>query len=128
MARILLVDDEVDLRRVFCRILQEQGHVVQEADSGTGALDAMRRTPADLVVTDLVMADMHGAELVRRLVDDHPTCRFIALTGDESFVGSPAWLELTGRIPSFRVVMKPFKVDALISAIERVLTVDMEQA
>lgn len=71
--RILFVEDDAGLRDLARRILQAEGYEVSEAANGLEALDVIARTgPPDLVITDLVMAGMGGAELVRRLAEEEP--------------------------------------------------------
>ena len=70
---ILVVDDEPDLRFLLRRVLGGAGHDVQEAGDGADALTSIRRSPPDLVVTDVMMPVMDGVELIRRLRDDPAT-------------------------------------------------------
>jgi CheY-like chemotaxis protein len=65
--KILVVDDEPDLRHILRRIYERAGHEVVDAGNGATALEAGLRSPPDLVVTDMMMPVMGGAELIRRL-------------------------------------------------------------
>lgn len=67
MSRILVVDDEPAQRALLRRILERAGHEVFDAGDGAAALQAVRESPPDLVVTDMMMPVMGGAELIRRL-------------------------------------------------------------
>ena len=67
VARILVVDDEPDLRFMLRRIFTRAGHLVTEAGDGAAALASVRESPPDLVVTDVMMPEMDGVELIRRL-------------------------------------------------------------
>jgi circadian clock protein KaiC len=84
MARILVVDDEADERFLLRRAFERAGHEVSDADDGAAALAIARNSPPDLVVTDLMMPIMNGAELIRRLRSDPATAGIpiIASTGD----------------------------------------------
>ena len=84
MFRILVVDDEPDLRYLLRSFFERAGHEVREAGDGAAALEAVRRSPPDLVVTDMMMPVMGGAELIRRLRADPVTARIpiLAVTGD----------------------------------------------
>lgn len=70
MARILLVDDEPDLRFLMARFLEADGHEVEHASNGKVGLEMLRATTFDLVVTDNVMPVMNGEELIRRIRED----------------------------------------------------------
>ena len=66
-SRILLVDDEPSIQRAVAPLLRSRGFDVDVAPSGMAALEAMARTPADLVVLDLGLPDLEGTEVCRRL-------------------------------------------------------------
>ena len=84
MPRILVVDDEPDQRFLLRRIFERAGHQVAEACDGAAALRAVRDSPPDLVVTDIMMPVMDGAELIRRLRGEPATTGIpvLAASGD----------------------------------------------
>jgi circadian clock protein KaiC len=90
MAKILVVDDEPDERFLLRRMFERAGHEVIEADDGAAALDIVRASPPDLIVTDMMMPVMGGAELIRRLRSDPATAGIpiMASTGDPSLAGA----------------------------------------
>jgi two-component system phosphate regulon response regulator PhoB len=65
--RILVVDDEPDLRELLRVTLQQAGYRVDAAAAGREALDSLRRDPPDLVVLDLMLPDFSGTEICRRI-------------------------------------------------------------
>lgn len=67
MARILVVDDDAHIREVVRFALEKAGHEVDEAADGRAALDAFARSPADLVVLDILMPEIDGLEVCREL-------------------------------------------------------------
>ncbi len=67
MARILVVDDDAHIREVVCFALEKAGHATSEAADGRAALDAFARSPADLVVLDILMPEIDGLEVCREL-------------------------------------------------------------
>ena len=84
MLRILVVDDEPDLRYLLRRVFERAGYEVADSGNGVTALESVRGSPPDLVVTDMMMPVMGGAELIRRLRADPATARIpiLAVTGD----------------------------------------------
>ena len=70
MARILIVDDEPDLRGLVRLILELDGHEVVEAHHGAAALQRIEEERVDLLITDVMMPVMSGTELIDRLRDD----------------------------------------------------------
>lgn len=90
MSRILVVDDEPDLRYLLRPIFEHAGHEVTEANHGAAALDLALAGPPDLIVTDMMMPVMGGAELITRL-RAHPVTAAIpilAVTGDGQVAGA----------------------------------------
>lgn len=67
MKRVLIVDDDATLRMALTRYLEKRGYAVQNAGSGSEALQVFDMDPPDLVVSDVVMAEMDGYEFCRRL-------------------------------------------------------------
>ena len=90
MSRILVVDDEPDMRFLLRRMFERDGHEVLDASDGAAALAIVRESPPDLIVTDMMMPVMDGAELIRRLRSDPATAGIpiVASTGDPDFAGS----------------------------------------
>jgi len=79
VAKILVVDDEPDVRMILRRILERAGHEVADAGDGAAALEYVRRAGPDLVVTDNAMPVMGGVALVRALRADPATARIPVL-------------------------------------------------
>ena len=67
MAHVLIVDDEVNIRRVLAAMLKREGYEVPTAADGEQALAVLQKTPVHVVVTDLVMPRVGGMELLRRI-------------------------------------------------------------
>lgn len=80
-ARVLVVDDEAEVRSVLMRFLDLLGYCVEEASSGYQALEMLERTPCDVMVLDICMPSMDGVEVMRRVRQVHPGLPIILLTG-----------------------------------------------
>jgi CheY-like chemotaxis protein len=89
MSRILVVDDEPDQRFLLRRVFERAGHVVVDAGNGTAALAAVGGSRPDLIVTDIMMPGMGGAELIRRLRSDPATAGIpiLSVSGDTHLAG-----------------------------------------
>src|SRR6266853_1274999 len=103
--RVLVVDDELSLRKVLAATLQREGYEVQVASDGEEALAALDRDGADVVVTDLVMPKMDGLSLLRKVVVSHPDVPVIVVTA-HGRVDSAVEAMKAG---AFDFVTKPFE-------------------
>ena len=101
---ILVIDDEASVRMFVDRVLKSAGYATVVAASGPDALRAAKNIATlDLIVTDVMMPEMSGCEVVRRLREDHPGLKALYVTGysdhlfeekvmvweDEAFVEKP---------------------------------------
>jgi CheY-like chemotaxis protein len=104
---ILIVDDEPDLRYLLRRVFEQAGHVVTDAGHGQAALEVVHGSLPDLVVTDMMMPVMDGAELIRRLRADPVTAQIpiLAVTGDAQLA-----------VDADAVLSKPWKSQQLLTA------------
>jgi CheY-like chemotaxis protein len=112
VARILVVDDEPAQRFALRRIFERAGHEVTDAGDGAAALRAVRETPPDLVVTDMMMPVMGGSELIKRLRGKPATAGIpiLAASGD-----------LHHAIDADAVISKPYRPDHLIEVADGLL-------
>lgn len=84
--RVLLVEDTEALRSLFARVLESHGCVVCKAESAHAALDAITRFGPDLVLTDVMMPEMDGIELILRLraIPDLTQIPIVAISADST--------------------------------------------
>jgi len=116
MARILVLDDEDLMREAVRLALERDGHKVTEASDGATGLTAFRDCPADVVITDLIMPNMDGAEVIRDLRRESPAVKIIALSG-RGGISIKANLDRALMIGADRALMKPCDFDALRQAV-----------
>ena len=83
MARILVIDDDEQMRSLLCRILTHDGHDVFEADNGQTGIEIFDKEGADLVITDLVMPEKDGIETIVVLRRTFPALKIIAISGEK---------------------------------------------
>jgi PAS domain S-box-containing protein len=115
---ILLAEDDVTMRRLTRRMLEDHGYKVVEADDGKAALEIilMNKAAINLILTDVVMKGMTGPELVLRLLDVHPEMKVVYMSG---YTGElVANQGLSGEI---RLLEKPFTRTELLKTLDAVL-------
>ena len=81
MTRILLVDDDDLSRGAVHKMLERAGYSVQSTGHGSEAIARYKTEPADLVITDLIMPDTDGLEIIQELRRTHPAVRVLAISG-----------------------------------------------
>ena len=110
--KILLVEDEPDLRRLYAIGLNQRGYEVKLASNGAEAVERIKSERPDLVLLDWVMPLMNGGDVLDRLTADgasHVTVIVIS--------GQPEPPQLDGRIEAW--LSKPVTLDSLVEAIDR---------
>jgi two-component system phosphate regulon response regulator PhoB len=111
MSRVLVVDDEKDLRSLLEYNLQQAGFTVTTADSGKAALDRIREATPDLVLLDVLLPDMPGTEVLKALRRNHPrSLPVLMLTAKGEEIDRVLGFELGAD----DYVVKPFSVRELV--------------
>jgi len=120
VARILVVDDDQPVRELICAILGSCGYEISEANNGQIATRMYREQPFDLVITDLVMPDMEGIELIKELRAIDHNVKVIAISGG-FLTASDTYLKAAKLMGAQRTLPKPFEMDELLSVVSSVL-------
>jgi two-component system response regulator PilR (NtrC family) len=108
-ARVLVVDDEQSMRDLLAITLEKQGYDVTVADSGETAVDNIRRTVFDAVITDMKMVKVSGLEVLRVTKDLSPETAVIVITA----VGSTETAVEAMKLGAYDYITKPFKLDEI---------------
>jgi CheY-like chemotaxis protein len=120
MSSILVIDDDEALRSVMRRVLERQGHSVQEAADGSAGLALIAAQRPDVVVTDLLMPGKEGIETIVELRERYPSIAIVAVSGaaggeedgplvDAKLLGASA------------ILSKPFSVEEFLHTVETIL-------
>ena len=120
MARILVIDDDAQVRGAVRRILERAGHTVEDVGNGDAGLRAHRERPADLIITDIFMPERDGIETVRELRRESPQVKIIVISGGDrtQTMDLRKDAELLGAARSLR---KPFELSELVRAVGELL-------
>jgi DNA-binding response OmpR family regulator len=123
MARILLIEDDEHVRTMLRLMLVRFGHAVIEAGNGRQGLTQFQPANFDLVITDLVMPEKEGIEVVIELRKHIPRVKIIAISGGGRANTAAEYLAMARGLGADLVLAKPFPHEALLAAINGLLPV-----
>ncbi len=116
--RILVIDDDAELRATLDQTLKSTGYDVLLAANAQAGLDLYRRQPADLVITDIFMPEKEGLETIIELRREFPEVAIIAMTGQPT---ASALLSAARGLGAVQTIAKPFQPEELLRVVEEVL-------
>src|SRR4030095_14798993 len=117
MSKILLAEDDTDMRRFLVKALQNAGFEVTSYDNGLSAYHRLREEPFELLLTDIVMPEMDGIELAPKAAELDPHIKVMFLTGFAAVALNP-----DNRAPrDAKVLSKPFHLRDLVNEVEKML-------
>jgi len=130
MAKILVIDDEKDVRVVLGEILRREGYEVALAADSQQGLEELRSNGADLVITDVIMPGMDGVATARQIRSEYPSLPIIVISGggnvaplayEPSSISTTAYLASASNAGADRTLTKPFDRKELVDAVQELL-------
>ena len=119
MYKILLAEDDNDMRRFLAKALEKAGYEVTAYDNGGSAYERLREEPFSLLLTDIVMPEMDGIELAQKASELVPNLRVMFITGFAAVT-----LKAGSAMPQARVLSKPFHLRDLVLEVDRLFNVE----
>jgi CheY-like chemotaxis protein len=119
MRRILVIDDDLLVLDIIAEMLTNAGYAVVQATNGKAGVRLYRERPFDLIVTDLMMPEKDGLEVIMELRKDFPAVKVIIMSGGN--IQADHFLEPARLLGAARPLQKPFKEDQLLEAVRQVL-------
>src|SRR4029079_17623551 len=117
MTKILLAEDDNDMRRFLVKALQNAGYDVSSYDNGLSAYQRLREEPFELLLTDIVMPEMDGIELARRATELDPDIKIMFITGFAAVA-----LSSDSQAPkNAKVLAKPVHLRDLVNEVQKML-------
>jgi DNA-binding response OmpR family regulator len=130
MAKLLVIDDEEDIRNVLETVLERAGYEVDVAANANEGLELLRANGADLVITDVIMPGRDGVETVYDIRMEFPNTRIIVISGggnvapmeyEPTAIMTTAYLASASAAGADVTLTKPFERDELLAAIKGLL-------
>ncbi|MBV9528982.1 response regulator [Sphingomonas sp.] len=120
MAKILVIDDDPFVRTTIRRILVRAGYDLWVAENGDQGLECFKRDRPDLVITDIIMPEREGIEVIRAIRAIDPAARIIAISGGGR-IGAADVLAFAAKFGAREVIGKPFEPSELTDSVARCL-------
>jgi len=117
MSKILLAEDDTDMRRFLVKALQNAGFDVTSYDNGLSAYHRLREEPFELLLTDIVMPEMDGIELARRAAELDPDIKIMFITGFAAVALNPD----SNAPKQAKVLSKPVHLRELVTEVQKML-------
>ncbi|MFH0785408.1 MAG: response regulator [Pseudomonadota bacterium] len=121
MKNILVIEDNENMLRMMNDLLNRSGYHVLSAIDGVAGLKTYRAERPDLVITDIIMPDKEGLEVIMELVKEDPRPKIIAMSGG-GMMEPRTYLSLAQKLGADEVLEKPFRPADLLTLIEKLLS------
>jgi len=130
VTRVVVIDDEPDVRDVLCRVLERRGYEVSTAADSSSGLALCRQQTPDVVVTDIIMPNEHGVDLIRKLRQEFPDLAIIAISGggnaavagyQPGTVKTAAYMAAAEQAGANYCLAKPFEREDLLNSIDELV-------
>ncbi len=117
---ILVVDDETSITELVGRALRKKGHQVTTVSDGEQATRMVMRQRFDLVMTDLLMPDKDGIQVITEVRRKYPEIRLLAMSGG-GHITQDQYLKIAKGLGAHAILEKPFTIEQLYEAVDKVL-------
>ncbi|HCT99164.1 MAG TPA: response regulator [Methylococcaceae bacterium] len=121
MAKILIIDDDADIRELLTLVLQQDHHDVFVAEDGQRGIAFHQQEKFDVIITDIVMPNKDGVEFILELAEHGDGTPIIAISGGNRDVGGEFNLVSAQTLGVNAILKKPFDTDELREMITRIL-------
>lgn len=121
MARVLVIEDDPAVLSFVVQVLEGSGHEVVEAQDGRVGIRLFRSDPVDLVITDILMPEKDGVEVIMELVEKYPSVKIIAISGGGHGLDAGFNLRVAQDFGALRVLAKPFSRRELLEAVDELV-------
>ena len=116
--QVLIVDDDRPLRRMTAALLEAAGYTASQAANGREALDYLSGQKPDMVLTELVMPEVEGLQLIRQLLKLDPRLKIVAMSGVSR---AETYLKVATRLGARATLLKPLTAEVLLQTVRDML-------
>ena len=123
--RILIIDDDEELVETLKEVLVDEGYDVEVAWNGREGIRLQGINPYNVIITDIIMPEEDGLEVIMWVKASHPKTKVIAISGGGYF-DSREYLLMAKELGATKVFIKPFEIESLKKGIKEVLELNGE--
>lgn len=121
MAKILVIEDDPQFCQMLTQMLTQAGHEVETATNGVLGLERFQKSTPDLVITDIMMPEKDGIDVIVDIKRQGSDARIIAISGGRRAITPQFNLDSAALIGASQVLAKPFNRQQLLEAVEAAL-------
>lgn len=121
MAHILIIDDDPAVQLLFGQFLENAGYSVDLATNGVAGMEAIKAQKPDLIITDIMMPEMDGLELLMEIKKYHPEIPVVAISGGMK-IRPVSFLPMAEKFGARRVFQKPLELSTLLCTVQELLS------
>jgi DNA-binding NtrC family response regulator len=121
---ILVIDDETALREILSRVLADAGHQVAGAANGKEASRLLSTSSFDVILTDVIMPEKDGMQVISEVRKKFPKARIIAMSGG-GHVSRDQYLKIAKGLGAHALLEKPFPNQQLLQTVEAVMAANL---
>ena len=118
---ILIIDDDIQFRRMLKMMFERAGYDVLEASNGREGIQVYGEAPVDLIITDILMPEKDGIDTMMELVIKYVDVKFIAISGGCRSYGPDIDLRLAKNLGAVRTLSKPIDRELLLAEVNEIL-------
>src|SRR4051812_21504881 len=119
-SRILLIENEKHSRRFLAQLLRQNGHEVFEAENGRGGVRQLFDQSVDLVITNMIMPEMDGVEIIVTLRERFPETKILAISGHGMNMAEGC-LKIAKALGAHKTLIKPFNSEVFLQEVNTLL-------
>ena len=120
MAHILIIDDDPQIRTMLRKILEPEGHEIEDVGDSDSGLKLQIQNPFDLLIVDIILPEKEGITTIMEFKRTNPDLKIIAISGGGSF--EPwGYLDIAKRVGAHHTIPKPFSPADILDAIKDLL-------
>ena len=123
MKVILVIEDDKSHQKLLNRLLEHQGYQVLIASNGKEGLKIVKENSVDLIITDILMPEKDGYEVIREVKALYPGIKIIALTGGGK-IKAETYIDMASKLGAHRTIFKPLKRDVFLTAVKELIYTD----